>query len=206
MYTSGRFRLMACSSLLSALAAFAVGCAEESFPPPPPPTLTSDTPEPVDDTESPAEVSGLPSGRQAFDGLKFVVPSEWKQAPLSDFQKGVISARFTMPAAGPDITLTLSRSGGGTDANLDRWRGQVAATRPEIVDSISLAGFDATLIDMEGLFSGGFGKPPQAGWRVLGIIVPLSDQGYFLKLTGPTEEVSAVEEQFLGFARSAIPE
>lgn len=197
---------MTCCSLFCALVVFVLGCAEESFPPPPPPTLTSDTPEPVDDTESPAEASGLLSGRQAFDGLKFVVPTEWKEAPLSDFQKGVISARFTMPEAGPDITLTLSRSGGGIDANLDRWRGQVEATRPEIVDSISVAGFDGTLIDMEGLFSGGFGKPPQEGWRVLGIIVPLSDQGYFLKLTGPIDEVSAVEEQFLGFARSAIPE
>lgn len=203
MCISVRLRFIASCSLLAALST--AGCTEESFPPPPPPILTSDTPEPSD-TENPAEASGLVTGRQAFDGLKFVVPSEWKQVPLSDFQKGVISARFTMPEAGTETTLTLSRSGGGIDANLDRWRGQVTATRPEIVDTISIAGTDATLIDMEGRFSGGFGKAPQDHWRVLGIIVPLSDQGYFLKLTGPIEEISAVEEQFLSFARSAILE
>lgn len=197
-----RLNSIACYSLITILAA---GCVDESFPPPPPPVLTSDSPDPPTAATA-SEEADLPAGRQAFGGLKFVVPTDWKKVPLSDFQKGVIAARFTMPKAGADITLTLSRSGGGIDANLDRWRGQVASTRPEIVDTISVAGLDATVIDMEGLFSGGFGKPPQNDWRMLGIIVPLSDQGYFLKLTGPTADVSAVEEEFLKFARSAIPE
>jgi hypothetical protein len=41
---------------------------------------------------------------------------------------------------------------------------------------------------------------------MVGIIVPLSDQGYFLKLTGPVAEVAAVEEEFRNFAKSATQE
>ena len=86
-----------------------VGCGEESFPPPPPPVLSTDTVEPVVETIKAADVR-LPGERKAFDGLKFALPVSWEEVALSDFQKGVISAKFTMPEAGSDVTLTLSRS------------------------------------------------------------------------------------------------
>lgn len=186
-----------------------VGCGEESFPPPPAPVLSNDTEmEPETDVTTSAESDEvrLPGERRPFDGLKFAVPAGWEEIPLSDMQKGIVTAKFSMPNAGPDVTLTLSRSGGGLEANMDRWRGQVSSSRPEIVDSISVAGVDSTLIDLEGRFSGGFGQGPKDNWRMLGVIVPLPDQGYFLKLTGPVEEVSAVEEEFRSFARSGAKE
>ncbi len=202
MYSSMRLNSIVCCGLFACLL---VGCGEESFPPPPPPVLSTDTVEPVIEKTVAVDVH-LPGERKAFDGLKFAVPASWEEVALSDFQKGVISAKFTMPQAGSDVTLTLSRSGGGIEANLSRWRGQITAARPEVTDNLSVAGVDATLIDMEGRFSGGFGKDPQDGWRMVGIIVPLSDQGYFLKLTGPVAEVAAVEEEFRNFAKSATQE
>ena len=41
---------------------------------------------------------------------------------------------------------------------------------------------------------------------MLGVIVPLPDQGYFMKLTGPSDEVAAVEEDFRAFVTSATKE
>lgn len=179
------------------------GCAEESFPPPPPPVMTADSKPEIRNVPEQVRLSGE---RRAFDGLKFSIPATWTEISLSDFQKGIISAKFSMPEAGDDVTLTLSRSGGGLDANLDRWRGQVQSSRPEITDTFSVAGVDASLIDLEGRFSGGFGREPEDGWRMLGVIAPLSDQGYFMKLTGPADQVSVVEEDFLKFAKSAVRE
>ena len=178
------------------------GCAAESSAPVPPTMTVQEGAAPVQ-TES-TESSPAPSERQAFDGLKFMVPSSWKEVPLSQFQMGIISAKFEMPDAGPDITLTLSRSGGGLEANLDRWKGQVSNKTKEETETVSVAGVDATLIDMEGRFSGGFGREPADGWRMIGVIAPLSDQGYFMKLTGPADQVAAVESDFRAFVSSAV--
>jgi len=193
-------------SLLS-VALCVIGCSETEPGPPPPPVLTAETA--ADLEEERAEDTSderLPGERQAFDGLAFFIPEGWKETPLSDAQKGFVTAKFTMPDAGPAVGLTLSRSGGGVEANLDRWRGQVSATAPEVVETISVAGVDSTLIDLTGGLSGGFGKDPIPDGRMLGIIVPLPDQGYFLKLTGPADEVAKVADDFRAFAKSAALE
>ncbi|MEZ6132880.1 MAG: hypothetical protein R3C59_29780 [Planctomycetaceae bacterium] len=183
------------------------GCTSSDPGPVPPPVMTAETAEEqAQERSSEQPVVRLPGERQAFDGLAFVVPEGWKETPLSDAQKGFVTAKFTMPAAGPDVGLTLSRSGGGVEANLDRWRGQVTATAPEVTETISVAGVESTLIDLTGSLAGGFGKEPITNGRMLGIIVPLPDQGYFLKLTGPADQVELVADDFRAFAKSAALE
>ncbi|MFY9254346.1 MAG: hypothetical protein WAO83_12880 [Fuerstiella sp.] len=204
MKYSGKLFSSAC--MTGCLMITSTGCTETEPGPPPPPVMTADTPaatEAETDTSAPAATGT--AERQPFDGLEFVVPAGWEKVALSQMQMGIISARFTMPAA-PEVTLTLSRSGGGVEANIDRWRGQVEASRPEVLDTIRIANLDATMIDMEGRFAGGFGQSAQDGWRMIGIIVPLSDQGYFIKLTGPADQVKLVEEEFLAFAKSGQAE
>ncbi len=182
----------------------AIGCAESGSEAPAPPvkTATNDaaTEEDVVASDTPSVAD---SERQGFDGLEFVVPSGWEKVALSQFQRGIISAKFQMPDAGPDVTLTLSRSGGGIEANLDRWRGQFEASRDEVTETLQVANADATLIDMEGRFSAGFGREPQDGWRMIGVVVDLPDQGYFLKLTGPVDQVKKVEPEFRELITSA---
>jgi len=186
---------------------FCMGCAEDPLLNTPPPVMTADRAEErkanekVD--EDPPRVAGE---RQPYDGLAFAIPEGWEELPLSEMQRGIVTAKFTMPEDAPDATLTLSRSGGGIEANLDRWRGQVTQSRAEVSETITVAGIDATLIDLEGRFSGGFGKPPQDDARMLGAIVPLSDQGYFIKLTGPADQIAAVEDDFRVFLKSAARE
>jgi hypothetical protein len=197
MRTHSSIHLLSISVLL-----ICAGCGDESVVKSTPPVMKADSA--VDDSQETPVTSATVSGeRKAFDGLKFAVPAGWEEMPLSQFQMGIISAKFAMPAAGPDVTLTLSRSGGSLSDNLDRWRGQVTQSRGEVTETLTVAGVDATLIDLEGRFSAGFGRDAQDGWRMLGIIAPLPDQGYFLKLTGPVDQVEAVEEDFLAFAKSA---
>ena len=184
------------------LSAFASGCSEET-PTVSAPAMTVKEGESEPIVDAP-ESSTAADERKAFDGLKFIVPASWKEVQLSQFQMGIISAKFEMPDAGSDVTLTLSRSGGGLEANLDRWKGQVTNKTREETETVTVAGTEATLIDMEGRFAAGFGREPQDGWRMLGVIVPLPDQGYFMKLTGPSDQVEAVEEDFRTFVKSAV--
>ncbi len=178
------------------------GCGDERTIESTPPVMTADSAESAGQ-ETPVASATAPGERRGFDGLKFAVPSSWKDVPLSQFQMGIISAKFNMPDAGPDVSLTLSRSGGSLSDNLDRWRGQVTQSRGELTETLTVAGVDATLIDLEGRFAAGFGREAQDGWRMLGIIAPLPDQGYFMKLTGPVDQVAAVENDFREFAKSA---
>ncbi|MCP4174146.1 MAG: hypothetical protein GY758_25625 [Fuerstiella sp.] len=190
-------------ALLSILALqICPGCGDEGAVESTPPVMKADSSVDVG-RETPVAAATAPGERKGFDGLKFSVPAGWEEMPLSQFQMGIISAKFAMPEAGPDVTLTLSRSGGSLSDNLDRWRGQVTQSRGEATETLTVAGVDATLIDLEGRFAAGFGREAQDGWRMLGIIAPLPDQGYFLKLTGPVDQVEAVEEDFRAFAKSA---
>ena len=193
-------RLFLASLLLSGFA----GCVDTTDSVPPPPTKTALSPDAEEDTSSssPVEDSTLSSERKAFDGLAFIVPEDWDQAETSAF----VTARFYMPTVGSDLEVTLSTAGGGADANVDRWRGQFVQSREEIIDTIRVAAEDATLVDLQGQFSPGFGKEANGEWRMVGIIVPLGTQHYFIKLTGPVDQVSAIEETFLAFVRSAAKE
>ena len=151
-------------------------------------------------------------------GLAFTVPEGWEQVQLTDFQLGIISARYKITEGDQEITVTLSRSGGGVDANLVRWRGQVEANRDEVLERFTLAGQPAVLLDLQGKFSPGFGKPVADNQRMLGTIIEMTDskmtgsemaggkmasQDYFIKLTGPAEAVSKAEDDFRKFIKSA---
>lgn len=194
-------RLLPVLILLSSVITF-TGCAEDRHAELSPPVMQADSP--AQDTNSaPQEPVTSRSERRGIDGLEFRIPDSWKEVPLSKFQMGIIAAKFSMPDDGPDVTLTLSRSGGSLEDNLDRWRGQVNQSRAEVKDTIRMAGYDATRIDLEGRFSPGFGRDPQDGWRMLGVIVPLPGNGYFMKLTGPVDQVEAVEKDFGSFVKSA---
>ena len=191
-----------CGIALLSLSVLA-GCSKSEPGPPTPPTMTADDVVPETKPESTEESTSASSERVEIDGLKFAIPANWEKVELSQMQMGMISARYKLPDA-PDATLTLSRSGGGIDANIDRWRGQFEQSRPEVLETVSIADKDSSMIDLEGRFSGGFGQPPQDGWRMIGIIVPLSAQGYFIKLTGPTDQIKTIEEEFLAFAKSGV--
>ena len=144
--------------------------------------------------------------RESYAGLRFTVPSGWKELELTAMQRGFVTARFTVPDISEDLTLTLSRSGGTIEDNLDRWRGQVEAAEPERAETVKVAGTDASLIDLTGRFSAGFGREPEDGWRMIGVIVPMEPQSYFIKLTGPADAVAKVEDAFRTFLDSARPE
>lgn len=144
--------------------------------------------------------SGQP---QAFDGMKFTVPANWKQLALSPMQTGIVAAKFGIPEISENITLTLSTSGGSVEDNIRRWEGQFSGGESPVRETISADGKDATVVRLHGDFSAGFGKSTEQNWRMIGVIIPMTSHNYFIKLTGPEADVSRAEDQFLAFCRSA---
>lgn len=195
-------------------AAFLVGCSKEGEQSQAPPVMTAgeaespNSPSEQDSGNVPKESAPDQetdvAGRAVVAGLAFEVPEGWERVELSSFQMGIIAARFKINVDDEEITVTLSRSGGGTDANLDRWRGQVESSRDEVVEEMTLAGQPAVFIDLQGRFSPGFGKPAADNQQMLGAIIEMPDQGYFVKLTGAAEAVSQVKDDFRKFLKSAV--
>jgi hypothetical protein len=148
---------------------------------------------------------------KTFEGIRFSVPAGWKEVELAPAQQGFIDARFQIPTAHGDVTLTCSSNAGGIDTNVRRWVGQFhppAGKRP-VIEELDVGGRKATWVDLQGEFDAG----PMAGAagpaspieRMLGVAIPLGARDFYLKLTGGDAAVSDVRTAFREFARDARP-
>ncbi|MCA9014033.1 MAG: hypothetical protein KDA77_01765 [Planctomycetaceae bacterium] len=147
------------------------------------------------------------SGLKEFDGIQFEVPAGWEQVALSPEQQGMISASFRIPQAGDGVKLTLSSVGGGIDANLQRWKGQFQLPPGEapLQETIRVDHVDAIWIDLRGTFDSGpaISSSVASGMRMIGVAIPRSPRDFYLKLTGPREQLLKVETEFRDFVKSA---
>ncbi len=102
--------------------------------------------------------------------------------------------------------------GGGTQANIDRWIGQFEGTpesktlEEEVGDrTVTFLTAKGTYMEsMGGPFSGN--KTAKPNYTMLAAILPSDKGAVFLKLTGPDESVTAMEEAFIEFAKSPFSE
>ena len=165
--------------------------------------------------QHPGEETGMGQGESEnpFFGLfDYDVPSGWLERDPSGMR--IVDL---VPQGEPTASVTvivLAGAGGGIEANVNRWRGQVGlapATNAELnaMPSTLLLGQPAYLVDLAGRFTGmGDADVPDA--RLLGVMlnVPTGDQGVsgplgiFVKFTGPRELVDAEQEAFEFFYHS----
>ena len=100
----------------------------------------------------------------------------------------------------------LGGDGGGLVANLNRWRAQVGlgpAPDAELLalPTIKLLGGDATLIELQGTFTG-MDDVVNQGWGLTGCVVSTPQATIIVKMTGPAELTAAEREGFLSFVSS----
>jgi hypothetical protein len=142
-------------------------------------------------------------------GIRWTAPATWK----AEAARPMRAATYTIPLAAGDqgtaecvVNYFGPGQGGGVDANIDRWRGQVlgadgkpAATAK--IDKRSGRGVPITVIDTAGTYTG-MGGPmmggskPAAGYRLIGAIVEGPDGSVFFKLTGPAKTIAAQQKNF----------
>ena len=138
-------------------------------------------------------------------GVKFEIPTGWEEKAVAS---SVLLAEFVLPGDTGPGRLTLSTAGGGTTANMERWKGQFqrGADDPESKETpLTIAGNAATLIEVSGTFSDTFGGGgPKPHWQLLGVAIPIdAEHNYFIKLTGPRSTIAARRDEFLKFVESA---
>jgi len=148
--------------------AVGIGCAADK-----PPAASSGA-----DTAGSPEVGSVATGEAiVLPGAAVDRPSGWTARPPSSSMR---LAEAEIPGPGGPALLTVfffgPGGGGGVDANLDRWAGQIEADPGVEASRGSFAanGFEISTIDLEGtLLPSRMGGPsePVPGSRLLGAVI-----------------------------------
>jgi hypothetical protein len=155
-----------------------------------------------------------PGGRLTFDA-----PSSWHARPAASSMR---VAEFVIPRTAGDpedaeliVYYFGSQGGGGVQANIDRWIGQMQrpggapAKDDAKTGNRTINGLEVSSVDVSGTYvaevrpgaSEHFNKPD---FRLLAAVVETPRGPYYVKLTGPSRTVAAAVpayEAFLGSLR-----
>jgi hypothetical protein len=136
--------------------------------------------------------------------LAWSAPPAWKSAPNPNSMR---IATYTVPGKEGAAELSVSRAGGGTQANEDRWVGQFASAEKPKRSELTVASFHVRLVEVYGSFSAGMGTPGEAkpNWGLLGAIVETPDTAHFFKMTGPRTTVAAARADFENMIKNLKP-
>ena len=151
-------------------------------------------------------------------GVRWTAPAAWK----TEAARPMRAATYSIPLAAGDqgiaecvVNYFGPGQGGGVEANVERWRGQVqgADGKPAAakIDKRTVRGIPITVIDATGTYSG-MGGPmmagakPVAGYRLIGAIVEGPGGSVFFKLTGPAKTIAAQQKNFEQLLASIQPD
>jgi hypothetical protein len=128
------------------------------------------------------------------------VPDAWKTVPNTSSMR---IATYRVPRAQgdtDDADVSVTRAGGGTEANIRRWVGQFDEAGQDKRTEKTVRGLKITTVEVSGTFIGGGmmggASGPKKGWALLGAIVETPGSPYFFKLTGPAASVRAARPAF----------
>jgi hypothetical protein len=141
-------------------------------------------------------------------GIRWTAPAGWK----AEGPRPMRAATYSIaPAAGDTagaecvVNFFGPGQGGGVDANIERWKGQVQGPdgKPATakIDKRTVRGVPITIIDSSGSYTG-MGGPMMAspkvvpGYRLLGAIVEGPGGNVFFKLTGPAKTIASQQKNF----------
>jgi hypothetical protein len=167
-------------------------------------------PTPVEAPPLPVD-AGTSGNKILAPGASFDLPAGWSSEPPSSSMR---LAQAVAPGSQGPASLAVfyfgAGGGGGVEANLERWIGQMdlePGKAPER-DTFAAGNFRVTWVLALGTLKGGtMGGPAEAtpNAALLGAVVE-GDQGpWFFKMTGPSKTIAEQRQAFLGMLRSASP-
>jgi hypothetical protein len=149
-------------------------------------------------------------------GLTYSKPADWTVVPTTSSMR---VAEFALPRAVGDamdaelVLYYFGGSGGGVEANIDRWIGQMQ--QPDGKPSGAVAkrstrtinGLEVSLVDVSGTYvaevaPGSAERHNRPGFRLRAAVISTPNGPYFIKLTGPLRTVAVSESAFERFLAS----
>lgn len=130
-------------------------------------------------------------------------PATWEELPGDTMR----IANFKVTELSNCSLFKLKGQAGGLGKNLNRWRTQMALPQlsAEEINALAikkLMGNDAVYTVMDGVYTGMSSTDSKGDFRMIGLTLIQSDYSYFVKLTGPLEEIKEQEKNFSQFCAS----
>lgn len=158
------------------------------------------------------------AGQAVLAGVAYAPPADWQDLGPNAMRK----AQYRLAPVGGDsapaevnVFYFGPESGGGVEANLQRWIGQMVL--PDGGDPATAAqrstftadGMAGHIISLDGSFKSGGGGPMggsgalMPGYRLVGLVLEGPQGSLFFKLTGPVGTAKAMEAQLLTMVKGA---
>jgi hypothetical protein len=173
----------------------------------------------ADAHSAPAQHPDARSGRATMAGVSFVAPSHWTPLGPSGMRKEqwrLAAVEGDSAAAEVNLFYFGENSGGGVQANLDRWIGQMVlpegadpATAIERATFTTPEGLKGHIVALNGGYKSGGGRPMGGdgevleGHRLVGVVLEGPQGSLFFKLTGPEATARAMEKDLRAMVGSA---
>lgn len=132
------------------------------------------------------------------------VPSNWKQEEAGGMRQLQVSIpKIGADAENAEMVGFIMPGGGGADANIQRWVGQMGG--PDSLKTKrnvkTAKGAEAIIAELEGTYSAmsprdGSAMAPKAGYKMLGAYIGTDAGEVYLKLSGPKETAEAQKAAF----------
>jgi hypothetical protein len=146
----------------------------------------------------------LPAAPSEAPAISWKMPAGWKEAPNPNAMR---LATYLAPGG---MEVSVSRAGGATEANIQRWTAQFEDVGPQGRVEKTVHGLHVVTVDIAGTYVGGgvaMGGPAEAraGWAMVGAIVETASTPYFFKMTGPAAGVRATRPAFDHLIDGIVP-
>jgi hypothetical protein len=132
--------------------------------------------------------------------LRWDVPSGWEVVPSKSAMRLATYRVASTKQGASAVELTVTRAGGTTSANLERWVGQFDGAGHDLRTERRENGLLVTTLEVDGTYEGGMTmggtEVAHPGWSLLGAVVETSAPYYFFKLVGPIDAVRAAKPAF----------
>lgn len=125
--------------------------------------------------------------------FKGELPKGWLKLPPTQFR--LMNYRFGESGLGEAY---ISISGGSVLDNANRWFGQfgedsITADQLAGLPSVNMLGTEAKVIEAEGTYASGMGRPPKPGYGLYGAMAQIGGKLYTVKVLAPIDEMKAVK-------------
>ncbi len=155
----------------------------------------------------PIDRASMPPSGDGAPAISWEMPSDWQEAPNPN---SVRLATYRTPAGGE---MSVSRAGGSTDANIQRWIGQFDDAGAVQRETKTVHGLHVTTVQVAGTYRVSMMAAPgaatggargagqeksevQPNWALLGAIVEAPGSPYFFKLVGPARAIQLARPSF----------
>jgi hypothetical protein len=134
-------------------------------------------------------------------GVTLTLPAGWKRNPPANAMR---LAEAAVPSASNDpakaCLVVFSTAGGSVEDNIARWSGQVRDDKGQPAqpktDAKTVDGLKVSTVEMTGTYAGMGDGSPQTNWTLRGAIIETPGGLLFIKMTGPSAEMSAALPAF----------